>query len=314
MQDPKQDAVLVVDDEDSVCRMLKAALGGECYRVGAATNADDAFALLPDLCPRVAVIDIKLPGRDGMEVCRELVSEHGIEVILITGDNERYSYEDAARAGACDFLTKPIRIQELILRVERAVATRRLRIERDETVAKLRRLSVTDGLTGLYNSRHFSEMLRAEIVRADRYGHPVSLLILDLDHFKTVNDRYGHLEGDSALLRTGDVIRDTIRESDSAYRYGGEEFAVLLPETAAGAAMRVAERLRNAITLEWPPSGAADAVTVTASVGIALWQRGEAPQAFLHRADMAMYEAKRNGRNRIEWAPEPGKEGEEPVP
>jgi diguanylate cyclase (GGDEF)-like protein len=308
---PEQAAVLIVDDDENVCKMLKVALLAEGYRVDSATSAKDAFSLLPSLRPRVAVIDIKLPGIDGLDICREFVTQYGIEAILITGDDEQYSYEDAAQAGASDFLVKPIRVREFVLRVERAVSAHKTRIERDETVSKLKRLSETDGLTGLYNSRHFAKRLLAEIYRAENAGYPLSLLLLDLDHFKRVNDEHGHLKGDSVLLRIGEVIREVVRGSDSAYRYGGEEFAVILPETDEEAAIRVAERLRAAIASECASGTDGCAVGVTASVGIAVRKPKEAAEAFLHRADMAMYEAKRKGRNRTETASEPAEDQQE---
>jgi diguanylate cyclase (GGDEF)-like protein len=280
--------------------MLQAALSREGYDVTTAANAEEAFVCLADRPPAVAITDINLPGTDGLEICRRFSDEHGIEVILITGDDRTYSYEDAAAAGACDFLLKPIRLSELILRVERAIATRRIRLERDETVRVLHRLSITDELTGLYNSRHLYQELQREIARTRRYGHALSLIVLDLDHFKRVNDTQGHQAGDQVLREVGACIRRAIRQSDTAYRHGGEEFAVILPETAANAGLALAERLRQATERDVNHNDTP--VRVTVSLGVAEWSNDENAQSLLYRADTAMYAAKHAGRNRARSA------------
>ncbi|NQU40430.1 MAG: diguanylate cyclase [Lentisphaerae bacterium] len=291
--------ILVVDDEPPVCSMLTRALIMAGYRSSAAGNADEALALLPSLAPDLAVVDINLPGMSGMDLCVKLAGEHKIEVLLITGDDDSYSYIDAAGSGACDFLPKPIRMRELILRIERAIAARDVRLERDRTVEQLRYLSITDELTGLYNLRRFREALESEIVRSGRYGHNVSLLMLDLDRFKRVNDCCGHPEGDRVLKQVSQAIRSAIRDPDTAYRYGGEEFTVILPEADKDAAVCVAERLRETIATELSSPPGSDRPGITVSVGVALWKEGEASAQLLERADAALYAAKRNGRDRI---------------
>jgi len=295
----KSARILVVDDEGGVRRMLRSALLDEGYTVDAAADAEEAITHASDHPPAVAIVDIRLPGMDGVEICRRFAVEHDIDVILITGGGGTYSYEDAAAAGACDFLLKPIRIPELLLRVERALKERETRAERDRMVDELLHLSITDTLTGLYNSRHLFEQMRRELSRAKRYGHPVSLIVLDLDHFKHVNDRYGHQEGDRVLRRVAQAIQHCIRKSDTAYRRGGEEFTILVPETTIQEATVLAGRLLEACKCPVDGDDTAEPFHVTASLGIARWEAGEDAESLMHRADMAMYAAKRAGRDRF---------------
>jgi len=169
-----------------------------------------------------------------------------------------------------------------------------------ESEKMYRALSITDALTGLYNSRYFYDQLRLEIERAERYRHPLSLLFLDIDDFKDFNDTYGHLEGDSILARLGKVILKSLRRTDSAYRYGGEEFIVALSETTGDAAVILAERIREEFENEgFYPLGGGKAVFKTVSIGVAQYIFQEASRIFLKRADANMYHAKGQGKNRV---------------
>jgi two-component system, cell cycle response regulator len=291
--------ILVVDDEPRVRHLLQTVLERADYRVIAAAKAEDALAAASGQDVALAIVDINLTDSSGFQLCRRLRDEHGIEIILITGAGQTYSYEDAFRSGAIDFIVKPLNTRELVLRSERAVQFRYIREARDRSMKELQILSSTDSLTGLSNSRHFFHQLKAELARAERYAHHVSLVLLDLDNFKMHNDTYGHQEGDRALREVGGIIRSCIRESDSAYRYGGEEFTIILPETDSEAALPVAERLLTAIGSADFGSAAGDIVRLTASIGVAQWRVGEDMDALLKRADLAMYKSKREGRNRV---------------
>ncbi len=167
--------------------------------------------------------------------------------------------------------------------------------EMEDARNRLAELSITDGLTGLYNSRHFYDRLGEEIVRATRYGRTVSILLFDIDDFKRHNDEYGHVSGDHVLKRLGETVLGLLRENDSAYRYGGEEFTVLLPETDEAQAVIAAERLRKAFAEQKFDGG----VSKTISIGVAEYRPGEDATAFVRRADTAMYLAKRAGKNRV---------------
>lgn len=291
--------ILVVDDEPGIRTLLRTVLEQADYEVVAAACSADALAAAADSSIAVAIVDILLPDMNGLQLSRRLRKDHGIEVILLTGDERALSYADAVRSGACDFILKPINVRELVLRSERAIEARQIRAARDRSVQELQLLSITDPLTGLFNSRHFFQLLKAELVRAKRYARDVALLLLDLDGFKRFNDTYGHQEGDRALRRVGKTIQDSLRETDSAYRYGGEEFTVILPETGHEAALLVAQRLLERIAAAEFNTLDGNKAKVTASIGMAHWHIGENMMSLLKRADLAMYESKRRGRNRV---------------
>lgn len=164
---------------------------------------------------------------------------------------------------------------------------------------KYKELSITDDLTQLYNSRYFYSKLEEEINRSVRYGHPLSLLLIDIDDFKILNDRYGHLEGDNVLNMTGKIIKDCLRKTDSAYRYGGEEFTIILPGTGFEAAVNAAERIRKQISSHKFTSSTNQELHITVSVGACRFKPEEEMKAFVKRADNAMYVAKQEGKNRI---------------
>jgi diguanylate cyclase (GGDEF)-like protein len=176
---------------------------------------------------------------------------------------------------------------------------RELTNERIRMMEKLQKLAVTDGLTKLYNSRSFYSQLETEVDRFNRYKHPLALLLLDLDHFKDYNDTYGHLEGDKVLVRFSQIIKSCLRANDTAYRYGGEEFTVILPETGGGEAGTVAQRIRAALENErFSPINGKE-VKLTISIGVTEYQPKEELSSFIQRADRAMYRSKQKGRNMV---------------
>ena len=164
---------------------------------------------------------------------------------------------------------------------------------------KYRVMSITDSLTSLYNSRHFYDQVDFETIRAKRYGRPLSLLMLDLDNFKKINDTDGHLEGDRVLEVISNVIKSNLRNTDTAYRYGGEEFTALLPETGIGSAISLAERLRQDIANTTLTTASGSVITVTVSIGVTEYDSPEIVQSFVRRADDGVYEAKRKGKNQV---------------
>ena len=188
------------------------------------------------------------------------------------------------------------RIQELrseIKKREKAEETLR------DSEKRFRELSITDELTGLFNSRFFFEKLRVELDRADRYSKPLSLVLLDIDDFKNYNDKYGHLEGDQVLIEIGQTIQSCMRGADSAYRYGGEEFVMLLPDTRGKGAAILAERVRKKFkTHIFSPKPGED-VHMTISIGVAEYGSGEEKDALIRRADMNMYTAKKKGKDQV---------------
>jgi diguanylate cyclase (GGDEF)-like protein/PAS domain S-box-containing protein len=168
-----------------------------------------------------------------------------------------------------------------------------------ESEARYRELSIVDDLTQLYNSRHFYHQLKMEIDRADRYGQPLTLLLLDLDDFKRFNDAYGHIEGDQVLMRLGEIVKRCLRQSDSAYRYGGEEFVILLPMTTSADGALTAERIRTEFKKENFSPTQGQEVHVTVSIGVAQCKPQEEMKAFVHRVDQLMYQGKKNGKDQV---------------
>ena len=166
---------------------------------------------------------------------------------------------------------------------------------------KFRELSITDDLTRLYNSRHFFYQINKEIERTNRYEHPLSLLMLDLDNFKKYNDTFGHIAGDEVLEKAGGILRDSLRKTDTAYRYGGEEFVILLPETKGEEALHFAERIRQAFESQDLTTPEKQNILVTVSIGVAQYEIGEEINTLIKRADKNMYTAKNKGKNRIHF-------------
>ena len=168
-----------------------------------------------------------------------------------------------------------------------------------ESENRYRELSIIDDLTRLYNSRHFYQQLKMEIDRVNRYGQPLTLLLLDLDDFKQFNDTYGHIEGDQVLSRFGQVVKRCLRQTDSAYRYGGEEFTILLPMTTSGDGAVTAERIRAELKEEIFSPVSGNDVYITVSIGLAQYKSQEDMKAFVNRVDQLMYQAKKNGKDRV---------------
>ena len=292
--------VLIVDDDAAIRESMNEFVDMSGYQSVTAVSAEEALSKLAETSVDVVITDIMLPGMDGLELTDRIKKEYDIDVIVMTGYSGDYSYEEAISKGASDFVFKPVRFEELLLRLRRVLKERRLTQERVQMLDKLKRLSITDGLTKLYNSRYFYNQLKAEIDRTSRYQRPLSLLLLDIDQFKEYNDSFGHLEGDKVLVRLGQVIKTCLRKMDSAYRYGGEEFTVILPETEGDEAATVAERIRSCVAKEkFFPRDQKENYTITISIGVTEYIRDEEVAIFVQRADKAMYLSKQSGRNRV---------------
>ena len=291
--------ILIVDDKtdirDSMCEYMRMA----GFAAESAGSAEAALVLIREAPFDVMVADIEMPGLGGLELTRLVKRDSGTDVIVMTGYTQNYSYEDAINIGASDFVIKPVRYEELLLRVRRVLRERGLTEERNRMLEKLQRLAITDGLTTLFNSRHFYSQLELEADRSIRYKHPLALLLIDIDRFKEFNDSYGHLEGDKVLVRFSQILKSCLRANDSAYRYGGEEFTVILPETAAEEARTVAQRIRAALEAERFLPAPGHPVSRTISIGVTEYSPMEDMTAFIRRADEAMYVSKQNGRNRV---------------
>jgi diguanylate cyclase (GGDEF)-like protein len=300
MQNAANDTnILIVDDEIGVRDSMHEFIEMAGFRSTIASSAEEAIDLLQKNNIQVVITDIMLPGMGGLELTKLIKRKFNTDVIVMTGYSGDYSYEEAINMGASDFVIKPVRLEELLLRLKRVLKERELTQERVRMMEKLQRLAITDGLTKLHNSRSFYSQLEVEVDRFNRYKHPLSLLLLDIDHFKEYNDNHGHLEGDKVLVRISQLIKACLRKLDTAYRYGGEEFTVILPETSGEEAVLVAERIRKTIQSEkfTPESGKELGITI--SIGAAQYAPEEQLSTFIQRADKAMYLSKQKGRNRV---------------
>jgi two-component system, cell cycle response regulator len=291
--------ILIVDDDIGISDSMQQFIEMAGYEAAKADSAEDALEYLRKTPAEIIITDIMLPGMNGLELTDLVKKDYDSDVIVMTGYSEEYSYAEAIGKGASDFVFKPVRYEELLLRIKRVINERQLTKERIQMLHRLQKLAITDALTKLYNSRHFYTQMELEVDRANRYGHPLSLLLLDIDHFKDYNDTYGHLEGNKILNQIGRTIRFCLRKMDSAYRYGGEEFTVILPETSGNEAEIVGERIRASISsqLFYPAPDKKENITV--SLGVTEYVKKEEISAFIQRADKAMYLSKKNGRNRV---------------
>jgi two-component system, cell cycle response regulator len=294
--------ILIVDDDPDVRTPLEEFIVQSGFSTSTASSAEEAMAILESNSVNLVITDISLPGMDGLEFTDLIKKKFDADVIVITGYSADYSYEEVINKGASDLIFKPVRFRELMLRLKRVLTERQLNQERIRMLAELKNLAITDGLTRLYNSRHFYNQVELEMDRSVRYRHPLSLVLFDIDHFKNYNDSYGHLEGDKVLQRIAQTAKSCLRAMDTAYRYGGEEFTVILPETVGKEALKVGERIRSAIEKEKFIQNS-HIVTITISVGVTQHIYNESASSFVKRADQAMYLSKEKGRNRVSMLP-----------
>lgn len=285
--------ILVVDDNPDKLRLLEAALRLAGYHVNTATDGEEALASVESFQPDLIITDVMMPRMNGYELAERIRANPRtkfIPVIMQTAAGRNADdLRRASEVGALGYITDPTDLDLLMAR------TRTL-LEFKAYLDVCEEAAFTDHMTGLANRRRFERQLDREVNRTLRYNHPFSLLMLDLDHFKFVNDNFGHRTGDEAIRGIGRVLQEGTRGIDLAARIGGEEFAVLLVETGQSGAVEVAERLRIAIRgMTIPLVG-----HITASFGVAECPlSGQTAAEMLNAADVALYEAKRSGRDRV---------------
>lgn len=289
--------ILVVEDDNAVTKLLTKFLTMSGYTNFAAKSAEEAEEILDNEEINIVITDIRLPGMDGIRFTNKIKKKYDLGVIVMTAYSAEYSYADAIQNGASDLIFKPIRLNELTLRINRVVKEQSLIDERDRMIQDLKRLTIEDSLTGLNNSRYFFQQLDKEIERSDRYFHPLSLIFIDIDKFKRINDTYGHMIGDKVLSLIAKKIESCLRTNDTAYRFAGDEFTIILPETASGKAKVVADRILAKFVDEPIVVNGKSMPKISVSIGIAEHQRNEETQQFVHRADVTMYWAKGESGN-----------------
>lgn len=289
--------VLIADDDKDFRSILVRRAQGLGLEIIEAEDGEQAIEALRNESFDLMLLDLWMPKHSGLEVyqvSQEIDPE--LQAIVLTGSATLETAVEALRCGVYDYLTKPLEsLAELDLAIKRALTHRRLLKENARLFAEVQRLAITDPLTGLFNRRKLDEMLIIEVERADRYNRPLSLIMLDLDGMKTLNDQYGHPAGDEALKIVADQIRKQIRSVDLPTRYGGDEFVIVLPEADLEAARNVAKRICAKIT-----STNFHGEYLSVSAGVAQWS-SDYPKAsqFLKIADQAMYQAKRAGGKRL---------------
>lgn len=298
-------SLLIVDDAVSVrqeVRRLAERLGvfGACRE---AENGVDAYKKVLEAPPDLILCDLVMPAVDGLKflsMVRAREDLRDIPVILVTGKTDVETKIRGLELGASDYVTKPFDQGELLARIKVQLKIKALQDELRRSNELLQELSSTDALTKLYNRRHFMEALGNEFDRTERYDSPLGLVMLDIDHFKRLNDTYGHQVGDEALRGLGEIIRAAARSSDIAARYGGEEFCVLLPETDLEGAAEFGHRLRFAVEDKSLQIDGKE-VRMTVSLGATACPSPavENGEDLIRLADDALYRAKRAGRNRV---------------
>lgn len=293
-----QPRILVVDDELTNIAVI-ANIFNDDYEVLFATEGVKALEIAATAKPDVILLDVMMPGMDGFEVFKRLKAERHtaeIPVIFITALGDAAAETRGLELGAMDYVTKPFSQTVVKVRVRNQIEFKRAR-------EQLNRLAIIDGLTGLANRRCFDDVLLQEYARHVRSGNELSLIILDIDHFKAFNDTYGHIGGDDCLRQVARVIDSVIvRAVDLSARYGGEEFVCLLPGTNHAGAIQIAKKiLQNIVDEAIPHCGSSTAEYVTASFGVAttLCVREKSQLSLIAEADQQLYIAKNGGRNRI---------------
>ena len=299
--------VLIAENDPASRRTLQSLLTQWGYTVIAVADGTEAWHILCEpKHPMLVILDLTMPGIDGPEIVRRLRIKEGNNqhyVIIMSCGLDENAAALALDAGADDFITKPFNQVELRARVNvgyrithlhEALAEKLHKLE--AATATISRLARTDELTGLHNRRSFNESFTLALSAARRHGHPLSLISIDLDYFKKVNDTYGHSIGDLVLKEFADLLKEMVRIEDIASRWGGEEFIILLPDTTCEAAVSLAERIRSTFEKQ---SCSATPLAVTASFGVAQLQNGENEDDLIRRVDNALYKAKREGRNRV---------------
>ncbi len=302
--------ILLVEDNKGQADLIASYLTKNGYEVVTVEDGISAFKIAKTSSFDLILLDRVLPDMDGSEVCRWLKLDQrtrDIPVIMLTVKDAMADKVTGLEAGADDYLPKPFDEAELNARI---FARLRAKIQQDDLkkknvqledmLTRVESLAIMDPLTGLYNRRRFESLLGNEFKRSTRYQSPLSCMLIDIDHFKAVNDTFGHQIGDVVLKEVANLIQSTLREVDTAARWGGEEFIVLSPNTSQENALKASARILKAVEGHGF-SGIGDR-RITVSIGVAGIPHPEisTQERLVHAADLALYEAKKKGRNRVE--------------
>nr|WP_317265668.1 diguanylate cyclase [Arthrospira sp. SH-MAG29] len=299
---PENFLILIVDDVSKNLQVVGAMLDDVGYATTFATSGKQAIERVKTANPDLILLDLMMPEINGLQVCEHLKADPlyaEIPIIFLTASNESEHLLQAFSQGAVDYVTKPYKAPELLARVKTHLELKYTRDELKQALVELEKLATTDPLTGIANRRHLLTLGEREFQRTHRYKNPFSVLMIDIDHFKLINDNYGHSIGDKALKIMADITVNALRKVDIFGRFGGEEFVVFLPETKADEALVVAERIREAIATT-PIYVDDQTIHITVSIGVTIYNSSEISlDGLLMEADKALYDAKKQGRNQV---------------
>jgi diguanylate cyclase (GGDEF)-like protein len=288
--------ILAIDDSVINLKLLALILGREGFEVLTTSDSLDALPLTLQHNPHLILLDVMMPGLSGLEILRQLKQNNvtqSVPVLMVTARTKGEDVKAALEAGAFDYIKKPLDEVEIVARVQSAL---KYKFHQD----KLVEMATHDSLTGLYNHRLLIELLGRELANARRKAEPVAFCMADIDHFKNLNDQYGHQAGDLVLREVSQVLSQGLRKSDPVGRYGGEEFGIILGSCGADRAAALCERLRQSVA-DHPFVYQGQEIRVTVSLGLAV----ASPDAvtseteLIRKADLALYRAKEAGRNRL---------------
>jgi diguanylate cyclase (GGDEF)-like protein len=300
MMSTRPASILIVEDERIVALDLRYALEELGYRVtGTAASAAEAHAAVSLERPDLVLMDVRLDGDvDGIQTAEALRTELQVPVVFLTANANSDVLRRALLTVPGGFLAKPYDRRTLVSTIEVALSQHQLEVELRSQSSSLERESFIDALTGLYNRRYLERALARELQLAEREHHSVGAIMLDLDHFKAVNDSFGHVAGDAVLRGVADVLRARLRVYDVACRYGGEELIVVVPGATLFGTWKIAEDLREAVASRVFTDGARSLGTVTASFGVAVFpEQADGAAELIQACDAEMYRAKAQGRN-----------------
>lgn len=293
--------ILVADDDPENSALVAEVLRGEGFEVAVANDGAEALAKIEETKPELVLLDYNMPDYSGLETLHKLRQRQNyVAVIFVSGTDDERVVVDCLQSGADDYVRKPFGVGELVARVRVRFRNKDTNDELSRATEKLRELAEHDDLTGLFNMRSMYAKIDRELKRARRYGRRVAVVMMDLDHFKSVNDEFDHLFGSFVLKEIGQLVAKQMRETDFAARYGGDEFLMVLSETDEKGATSFGERLRASVEKHVSYDGR-NRFSRTASLGVAVTREGEELEAkeLVRRADQALYKAKETGRNRV---------------
>ncbi|MEF1256910.1 GGDEF domain-containing response regulator [Vibrio sp. M260112] len=291
--------ILLVDDEPEIREILADLLEDEGYSVVQAENGEIGLTIFMSQDIDLVITDVRMPNKSGIELLKDIKqSGKDVDVIILTGQSDELTAIDCLRAGAYDYLLKPIEeLDIMVSSVRRSIEKRWLTKQNQELMKRLEDLAVRDPLTGLYNMRPFYQFINSEMEHSKIESHPLGILFIDIDYFKKINDNYGHVFGDQVLKKFANLLKTNLKETKKFFRYGGEEFVVMLPKTDADTmrttALNLLEVVREA---EFEYDG--EKAYITVSIGGAIYPSDATDQkTLIQSADRALYVAKESGRN-----------------